>query len=170
MRDKNARLFIDMDGTIVNFYEKEGYLTDMYRKDFFRTLKPHQNVLDAVLMFMEKYPCIPCYILSSVLAGNPNCTQEKIAWLEKHVPLSFQGYRIFVPEGHQKNKYIPNISENDILFDDYSTNLIEWERAGGRAIKAINNINGKGERWKKNTTFYQDSPEKILADIESMFS
>ena len=42
------RLFLGMDGTLAPFHNEVQYLERMWEKDFFRNLKPFQNMIDAV--------------------------------------------------------------------------------------------------------------------------
>ena len=53
------------------------------------------------------------------------------------------------------------LTKEDILFDDYQPNLLEWERMGGTSIKVLNGINsittwyGKyvDARWQKEKLY-----------------
>lgn len=53
---------------------------------------------------------------------------------------------VFVPCGANKSHYVD--AQGCVLLDDHSPNLWQWYRAGGVAVKALNQINGSGRSWK----------------------
>lgn len=61
-----------------------------------------------------------------------NAKSDKIIWLNnndmKSIPV------IFIPYGSCKNDYLEK-GDIKILIDDYTPNLIEFEKSGGIAIK-----------------------------------
>ena len=162
MTDK-IRIFVDMDGTLARFHDENLYLERMFEKGFFRDLKPFENAVAAIEKLANDSTA-EIYILSATL--NSCSLDEKNQWLDKYLPNVDNEHRILmessagfkslcVPGNYMykddNGKYHIKISENDILIDDYNKNLEGWERDGGTAIKAKNNINHKGlhgELWK----------------------
>lgn len=145
------RIFVDMDGTIVRFYEADDCLEKMYEIGFFENLRPHAKMIKMLEKLNEKGYEI--FILSACISMQ--CEIEKQAWLDKYLPWIDKAHRIFTRCGMNKAEYIKRKGYDDarvnVLIDDYSRNLDEWNEAFGKhgiAIKAINEINNKK---KKNT-------------------
>ena len=145
------RIFVDMDGTIARFYEADDCLEKMYEIGFFENLRPYAKMIKMLEKLNEKGYEI--FILSACISMQ--CETEKQAWLDKYLPWIDKAHRIFTRCGMNKAEYIKRKGYDDarvnILIDDYSRNLDEWNEAFGRhgiAIKAINEINNKK---KKNT-------------------
>lgn len=150
---KNFRIFLDMDGTLANFPDittNKHLLDDMYQKGFFENLEPlpflHEMNKVAAL-FPENI-----FVLSACI-DSPFCKPEKIQWLKKHLPAACKENVIFTTTRRKKSAYIAEklyggkrrrLSKYDILIDDYSKNIIEWENAGGTAIKFKNGYNLNG--------------------------
>ena len=147
------RIFVDMDGTIARFYEAEDCLERMYETGFFANLRPYEKMIKMLEKLNEKG--YEVFILSATLGIQ--CEIEKHDWIDKYLPWIDDAHRIFTRCGMNKAQYIKNKGYNDprfnILIDDYSRNLDEWNEAFGKgrygiAIKAVNEINNKK---KKNT-------------------
>lgn len=52
---QHRRIYLDMDGTLFRFHDTEHeYIERMWEPGFYRNLKPFQNLVDAVRMFMKK--------------------------------------------------------------------------------------------------------------------
>lgn len=161
------RIFIDMDGTIADTFENSTFLEDMKKPGFFESLKPYHNFIDAISMFVndnKDNKNIEFYVLSSLSGDQRACATEKNNWLDKHFNYECVT-RLFVPEGTHKSSFIGSLSEQDILFDDYSTNIIDWSNNNGRAIKVKNNINCLGVKWTGETISQHDSVDTILSNI-----
>ena len=135
------RLFVDMDGTIARFHDEANYLEKMYEKDFFRNLKPFENMVKGIQDFMTKNPDVPVIALSAAI-DSKFCVHEKQAWLTEHLP-QLADNPIFTAMGENKAQAV-NLQPGDVLIDDYNVNLIEWQETGGTAIKLVNNINNQG--------------------------
>lgn len=41
-----------------------------------------------------------------------------------------------------------NLSADDILIDDYSSNLVSWVASGGKGIKLLNEVNGHNGTYR----------------------
>ena len=147
VRDKEVyRVFVDMDG-VLNKWEYVGYDT-LYEKGFFRSREPNENVIKNVKELI-KHPCFDVYVLSACLMDSPYAMQEKREWLEEYLPELHEDKYIFTPCGVNKVDYIPGgVKSTDILLDDYSKNLFDWDRASGIGIKVLNGVNNSKGTWK----------------------
>ncbi len=169
--ETQKRLFVDMDGTLARFHDEAQYLERMFEKDFFRNLKPFEEIVEGIKTFKDNNPDVEVFILSAAVSGEPPyCRSEKHAWLDEHLPCIDRDHRIFTRVGEPKSKYIPGgISLNDFLLDDYNVGLEQWVADGGRAIKAKNNINHKGlngELWRGSLVDILQKPQDICDALE----
>lgn len=147
------KIFIDMDGTIARFYEADDCLEKMYEPGFFKDLKPYKKAIKLIDKLHDKGYNI--YILSACIE-TASCRLEKNIWLNKYLPYITDDHRLFIPCDISKANYVKFMGYEDervnILIDDYSKNLIDWDDAFGKhgiAIKAINEINNKKNTYKK---------------------
>lgn len=168
------RFFFDMDGTASRFHDEVQYLERMFEKDFFRNLKPFQEACDAINKLAASGIC-EVYVLSACVDGEPPyCREEKNAWLDRYLPNVPRENRIFTKVGIPKSEYIPGgISKTDILLDDYTKNLLEWESDGGTGIKAKNNTNCKGlygEKWLGRIVDICADAEDISRNLEAIIN
>ena len=146
------RVFIDMDGTLAEYRSTEDW-NDLYQENYFLTLAPNVAVCEAVRDLLEgKWgEEVEVFILSAYLVDSPYALKEKNAWLDVFFgPDSIDAaHRVFVPCGENKADHVPGgIRPDDILLDDYTKNLAEWEAAGGRGLKLLNGINATKGTWR----------------------
>lgn len=140
------RLFVDLDGTLAQFkYVPE---EELYKKGYFLNLEPLNEVVHAVNRLAEKGHDI--WILSAYLIESEYALVEKSKWAEKYLP---DIRRIFIPCGNSKAQSVENafgrkLSADDILLDDHTANLFDFERHGGTAVKLLNGMNGKNGKWQ----------------------
>lgn len=156
-----------MDGTLARFHDEVQYLERMWEKDFFKNLKPFPNLIRAVSLLHKNYPDLDIYILSAAIEGEPPyCKAEKNMWIDRYLPFIDKEHRIFTKTGHSKSEYIPGeLKEDDVLFDDYTENLLTW---GGLGVKCKNNINCKGlygSPWKGAIISNQSVPHVIASTL-----
>ena len=77
-----------------------------------------------------------------------------------------ESHIILIPSSETKASYIQkyigrNLTDHDLLIDDYGNNLSAWELAGGKAVKFKNSFNGrKGKDYKY---FIQENNSPILS-------
>lgn len=136
------RVFIDMDGVLCE-YRDGATEEEMETKGYFSSLAPRYAMVDALNYLIQSTEA-EVFILSAVLPQIENqAKDEKNAWLNKFMPAIDKSHRIFTLCGEDKVKAINGFNEKDVLCDDYSHNLSLWSKAGGKAIKIINEINGK---------------------------
>ena len=163
---------MDMDGTLaewrnikINFNKFEDFsnvekINDIIRTPgYFLSLNPHQNVVDAVRNIIKEEK-IEVYILSCILPDTTAKT-EKEQWLDKYLPEIDKNHRIFVPDGEEKRKHVPNgIRETDFLFDDYTKNLNSWEQKGVGS-KLLNDVNSSKGTWCGNQISFERKASEI---------
>lgn len=164
-KEEKQRLFVDMDGTLAVFKPCR-HLETLYERGYFESLMPLENVLDAVRIHAQE-DNFDIYVLSAYLGDSPYALTEKNRWLDTYLPEIDKDHRIFCECGQDKSIYIPGgVRENDCLLDDYSVNLFQWKRAGGRGIKLMNGINGTKGTWQGARVDSGLSPEVVAAEIE----
>jgi len=160
-----TRLFVDMDGTLAVFRKYITNLEALYEPGYFSSLLPNTNVLLAVKEIIAKYSDkIELFVCSAYLSDSEYAFDEKNEWLDKFLPELDSAHRILMPCGKNKTEYIPGgIRESDVILDDLSKNLHEWNAAGGRGIKLLNGINGTIGTWRGESISYLNVP-KVFAD------
>ena len=145
---ERPRLFVDMDGTLALFQEIDTIET-LFEEGYFKNLPPQVAVVNAVNTFLEQSdPEVDVYILSSYLTDSDYALKEKNEWLDRYLPKIKPDHRIFLPCGDKKTDFIPRgIRESDVLFDDYTLNLNDWEPPA-IGIKCLNGINHTRGTWQ----------------------
>ena len=78
---------------------------------------------------------------------NEEAKRGKLNWIKKvgldSIPVTF------IPYGADKSEYLPRERwTRNILLDDYTQNLREWQRSGNIGVKYLNGINGTNGTWK----------------------
>ena len=146
-----TRLYIDMDGTLARFYAQDNAV-EKYRTedDYFLNLDPYLEMASAVRMLLRDG--IDVVILSSVDSDiRISSVSQKDLWLTNIFGRDNTPPALYPETGTDKAEYIRRIygeiGPESWLIDDYTRNLLDWSAAGGRAIKAINEINGLGGKW-----------------------
>lgn len=168
-------IFIDMDGTVARFYEHADCLDRMLEEHFFEDLRPYETMVRAINEGMKNNTLKDVYSLSAV--PNPivadRVKTEKRTWVHKHLPYIQDDHILFTVFGEQKSSVVRTLlgrklQKSDLLLDDYTQNLLEWEAAGGTGVKILNEINGSGKRgsmWNGRAVHYQYPA--ALVDIQN---
>ena len=142
------RYFIDMDGTLAKWNDVQ--FEELFEEGYYKNLEPNINVVNTVKRLLNHEQDV--YILSAYLEESKYAKKEKIEWLQKYIPELNKDKYILLPYGEVKTNYIEGkIGKDDILLDDYTKNLLEWEKEGGFAIKLRNGINHNKGIWKGMT-------------------
>lgn len=151
---KTINLFVDMDGTIAKFYHDKKCLEKMYEKGYFENLMPYA-IAKEINEFAKKDSCVEVFILSACI-DSEHCEYEKMAWLLKHMPNIAPKNFIFTKVGERKvvkayAKLRTLFEERtNVLLDDYTANLVEWESMESGncvGVKFINGFNNKSLKW-----------------------
>lgn len=159
-----TRIFVDMDGTLAEFHHCEN-IEDLYSSGYFLELPEQPTVIKGIEEFAANNPGAEIYVLSSYLADSETALFEKEVWLDEHFPIKHSN-RIFVPYGDEKNTYVPGgVRDSDILLDDYTANLKQWEKDGGIGIKLMNGINGTKGTWQGARVDINMSPKVFAQSI-----
>lgn len=164
------RLFVDMDGTLAEFKTVDT-LEKLYEQNYFLSLKPQMNVINAVKDIIRNQPGVEVYILSAVLSDSKYALFEKNLWLDTYLPEIDSSHRIFPPCGMEKREFIGSVlgavNNNDFLLDDYSANLHTWEPPA-IGIKLMNGINGNNGTWKNEKVSFDQEPDVLAGQILSI--
>lgn len=170
------RLFIDIDGTLAQFHDVEKtFIEAMWTQGFYIGLKPFENLVNGIKLFVEENPGVDVYVLSAYLDTDPPfVVTEKNEWLDIHLPEIPKERRIFTRAGDNKADYIGKIGPGDYLLDDYNKNLHEFAAAGGHSIKFRNDVNHRGKGayggetgplWGGSIISYDNTPHSIAYDL-----
>jgi hypothetical protein len=146
-----------MDG-VLNVYDKTVYNTDNLEetpefidptKHYYLNVPSDQRALELFNLCLNQdnfdvYILSSCHKRSSIFIAQRN---DKLAWLSKHIPRFAQHHFITIPVGKSKAEFVANmlgrerLSNIDILIDDYSKNLNEWNALNGQGLKYYNSEN-----------------------------
>lgn len=144
------KVYVDMDGTLAEWRTDLRSEEELFEKGYFLNLRDNPGIVEAVKGLLENRNC-EVYILSHYLEESLYAKAEKEEWLRRYLPELGNENIVFVPYGREKALYAGSegaLTKDDILLDDYSKNLFEWENAGGRGIKFMNGVNGTKGTWK----------------------
>lgn len=149
---KSVNFFFDMDGVLATY--QTDVVEHMHEKGYFAHLPVNEKAVDFLKSLMA-YPQVQVYILSktpNVFA--PSSKKDKLFWLKNVLPELGESH-IFIQDGRKNQTKAEFIKERlgaqsyeqdfNVLIDDYSKNLIEWEKEGKNfmALKALNEVNNK---------------------------
>lgn len=137
-------IYVDMDGVLAK-WNPAATIEETFERGYFLNREPQQNIIDAVNRLKGKYNIT---ILSCVYQ-NGYATEEKIAWLKKNGLGDLD--KLFVPYGASKREFIKELTTTGattFLLDDYTKNLVEWEKEDNSVgIKFLNGINDTNKSW-----------------------
>ena len=156
------RIFCDMDGVLAVFNESAS-LEELFSPGYFRHLPPINNMVEA-LWQLSLHSDFEVFVLSHVLSEQ--AAIDKSEWLDEYIPEIDQEHRIFVPYGSRKSEYIPDgILITDVLLDDFTQNLRQWE---GIPIKILNGINFSKKTWQGHIVSGLSQPHTIAIAIRGI--
>lgn len=181
-------IFIDMDGVLAEYKNSQPY--EYYEKGYFLNLLPFQDNIDFVNELIKHYFNYNIHILTHLTWYHKDfsyseditslyCEKEKLEWLQKYLPNLKVGNIHFVPSHISKIDYVKkndivNQEDVNVLIDDYSKNILEWERSRNFiGIKMINNINDTNKKWSnqnKPFMFYNSDVKIKLGLLNSIIS
>lgn len=143
------RVCFDLDGTLTEWKEA-ATIQELKADEYFFKLAEQPDILEYARK-LAKSEDVEAYIVSAFLTDCP-ALRDKGRWCDQKIPEIEN--RIFVKCGTNKASAVKlalnvgSLTDDDILVDDHTPNLIEWEEAGGKAIKWLNGINGNGNTFK----------------------
>lgn len=146
-----------MDGTL-NVFRSIQDMDELYEEGFFSRAVPHMEVVEEVKRVIGK---MDVYILSACPVGSQFAKAEKDWWLDTYLPEVEKSKRLYLDVGKNKAKEVERIfgerlRKDDVLLDDYSVNLHEWQEAGGTGVKLMNGINGNKGTWKGKSVLLKE--------------
>lgn len=139
-------LFVDLDGTTAMWNPNGAWQSEGYYKN----LDPMQNVIDALKKVAEEKG-YELYILSAY--PSKGAKQDKMEWVDKHIPFIDEKHRLFVPFGENKAEFIEALgltASGKLLISDYSSELHDWVEQKGWGLKVMNGFNGNHGTWTRD--------------------
>ncbi|MBP3280727.1 MAG: hypothetical protein J6M44_17410 [Butyrivibrio sp.] len=157
-------VFIDYDGTLAYFL-KDKSLEEVAQKGYTLTVPMVESFCTAIDMLMndDELSGYDFRLLSAVL--NEYSVQDKKTMLTKRFGSAFAEKSVFVEYGMSKATYVEG---GNILLDDFSFNLHEWERFGGIGIKVYNGINGNNGTWRGYSVHSTATNNVIYATLKGI--
>lgn len=142
------RIFLDLDGTIAKFNVKNALERFDKEIGFFAKLGAYVGVEVVNELALNGN----VFVISA--SPNEQADNDKMVWLKKYLPNIKQENVTLCRIGENKaeiiqNKYNIIINKECLLLDDYTKNLVEWEKVGGLGVKRITKCadNSRG-LWK----------------------
>lgn len=156
---EKQRIFIDMDGTLA-VWQREKSMEEVCSPGYFLDLRPIDNMIFAAKKLLRD-ETKEIYVLSHVLSSRAE--DEKNKWLDTYLPEIDRKHRIFVPCEQKKEDNLPGGKRcKDVLLDDYTKNLKEWNGIG---IKVLNGINGTKGTWGGRVVSTNTEPDLLSRSI-----
>lgn len=151
-----SKVYFDFDGVLARYYWGKDYETKI------ESLPP-EPMVGVAKMLVE----LGCDV--AVCSAVADAFEEKVKreWLAKNLP---EVKSLFFPKkGTNKSQFLKN-HEDDILIDDFSKNLHEWNGVGIKYLNGINNTHGS---WLRTGGLYVShvmTPRFIAAGIARLTS
>ena len=149
-------VYFDMDGVMAK-YDYDLYVPKRENEvppflklgsHVFLYLEPMKNVMEAFNILYKRYkdnPDVRIKVLTSIPVGllQAEHTLDKYTWCVSNIE-EFHTEDFFCTSVKKHNAIADtlwNLTENDILVDDWNANLYNWREHGGYALKLVNEIN-----------------------------
>lgn len=152
-KNESKKIVLDMDDTLAHFNKEKNALERFDKEsNFFYHLKPSKLLNLINYMIDNNYIDINnVYIVSA--SPNEQADKDKLKWLYRHIPNINKENILFTRLGQNKGTiFIDTYKIKDLskytLIDDYTKNLIEWQKLGGKVIKYINEYNNTKQSYK----------------------
>ena len=142
------RIFVDLDGTLAKFNVKNALKRFDNEKGFFARLGAYKGIEEVNKLALTGN----VYVISA--SPNVQADNDKMKWISKYLANVPQKNITLCRIGENKaeiieKKYNLAINQTCLLLDDYTKNLIEWEKKGGKGIKRITSVADNSRRlWK----------------------
>ena len=134
-----TKFLFDMDGVLAKW--KQVSVEKTFEDGYFLSVELEEKVRELMFDLLDKG-----YEVNLLTAAYTEGTAkaDKRTWIAihglTHIPC------IFVPYGRDKSDFVEKDVTN-ILIDDFTENLLSWEKAGNIGVKFYNGINGTKGRW-----------------------
>jgi hypothetical protein len=177
MQPKKRRYFFDADGVLF-LYERDAYSGSnpkWLRKNehYFRNLQPDMRMRECIDLLHERvrYTGDEIYILTSLrndgLIFNEHLHDKIVSFQKWFEYIDIDHILISTGQKRDTVEYITNneVTNSDILIDDFNVNLNEWSQAGGTAVKYCNGINTPSSWLGHKLNETNDANPKDMATI-----
>lgn len=159
----------DQDGTLNKWRWLP--LEEVRKEGYFRTTEAYETTIDASRILKSLDFTVKTY--GAVWMDDGHSLSDKDWWMDRHCSHIEKKDRIYVPCGSVKADYFESfygrpICSQDILIDDLSDNLREWEAAGGTGVKIRTPENGSHGTWKGYSFNCTDDAESIALYLISV--
>ena len=159
-------VYIDFDG-VLGVFDTSKSLEEVAAAGYSLTLPMIQNMCQAVNMLRLDPDLNKRYdvkLLSAII--NDQAGDDKTEVLRREFDDDFADKAVFVRYGESKASY----AQDNILLDDFSHNLHEWESNGGIGIKVYNGINGNHGSWHGYAVQTTARPEVIYHTVKGILN
>ncbi len=143
MNETVKTIYVDYDGVLAYFL-KESSLEEVAMPGYTLKVPMVDTVCDAVSMLLadDSIKGYDIRVLSAAM--NDSAKNDKRTMLTRRFGKEFADRAVFVKYGDSK---APFAKGGNILIDDFSYNLHQWEAFGGVGVKVYNDINGNHGTW-----------------------
>ncbi len=143
MNETVKTIYVDYDGVLAYFL-KDSSIEEVATPGYTLKVPMVDTVCDAVSMLLadKDLEGFDIRVLSAVISDDAK--SDKKTMLTRRFGKEFADKAIFVKYGDSK---APFAKGGNILIDDFSFNLHQWEEFGGVGIKVYNGINGNHGTW-----------------------
>ena len=155
-------IYVDMDGCLAK-WRTDASVEDTFKPDYFANLELEPKLKELIQMLRNSHEDVA--LLSSVYQEG-TAKRDKLRFLDKHDMLDVPV--VFVPYGEDKSKYVR--SAFNVLIDDFSQNLRDWENAGYTGIKYYNGINGNHGTWEGYSINHKMPADKMFVVVQAVMN
>lgn len=162
----NAKVFLDLDGTLAKFNVPNALRRFETEKGFFARLGAYKGI-EHINELCKQYNL---YVISA--SPNMYADMDKRHWLAKYLPNMQKQNIVFCRLGENKAHIIYKqldikIDKTCLLLDDYTKNLEQWQEFGGIGIKRLTHCadNSTGKWQGLTLRDLKDLEKAILATI-----
>ena len=159
----HSMIYIDMDGVLAK-WDPTSSVEDTFKTGYFAK-RAEEKCISCLIKQLVKEG-YPVSILSAAYVEG-TAMSDKQHWLAAHglgpeiVPA------VFVPYGSPKHTCVPK--GKNLLIDDFSKNLHEWESAGYVGIKFYNGINGTQGSWTGYNMNHRQTVKQMSTIVRAVF-